>query len=263
MSIHSGAESRREDSDRDQFDRIARQYAKKDLFLSSSLARRSKLLLAMKSILETGGSLGTVVEIGCGVGASSKYLEGCYERYIGLDQSEEMIKAAVQQNEDNPRAEFVARNIKSQDLPSDVADVILSVGALHHMTDLDTVMDSLARIAKPGALLVTIEPHSANPLIQVMRRLRGVLDSGYSQGQVFFRESDLTQLFADHGIVDLSLEFHGFLSPPFAEVVLHPQFITSRLSRAAVSIDSWIHEHGSAWWKRFGFNIVITGRFAK
>ena len=252
----------REQADRDLFDRIARRYARKDVVASSSLARKSQLLTAIKPLLDESPNLGTVVDVGCGVGAPARYLTGHYERYIGVDQSEEMIEAAVAFNLDNPKAEFIARNIKSSDLQN-VADVVLSDGALHHITELDEAMDALVRIAKPGAFLVVREPQNGNPLLQAMRWMRGIVDPSYSREQVFFSEGDLRELCSNHGVTDISVEFQGFLSTPFAQVVIHPQFLSVPLSRAAISADRWLDAYLPGPLKKLSFNIVVVGRFKK
>ena len=251
----------REKGDRLLFNEIAGQYAKKDLALSSSLARESQLLSAVKPLLDQLPSLGTVVEIGCGVGAPAKYLEGHYDHYLGIDQSEEMIKAAALFNQGNSRAEFIASNIKSGDFPRNTADVILSIGALHHMTELADVLRSLSRIARPQAFLVVVEPQNSNPLIQAMRHIRGLVDRAYSRQQIFFSERDLIELLADRGITVLSVDFRGFLTPPFAQVVIQPQALSGPLSRFAVLADSWLDTHLPGSLKKLSFNIVITGRF--
>jgi SAM-dependent methyltransferase len=251
----------REASDRQLFDHIAGDYARKDLAPSSSRARESEILSAIQPLLDERPDLGTVVEIGCGVRAPAAYLNGHYERYVGIDQSEEMIKAAALFNQGNSRAEFIVSNIKSRDLPHNVADVVLSVGALHHMTHLEDVMDSLTRIAKPHALVVVIEPQDGNPLIQAMRFVRGVVDRAYSRQQVFFSERALLELLEDQGITVLSVDFQGFLTPPFAQVVIHPQVLSEPLSRLAILVDGWLGPRLPSFLKRLSFNVVITGRF--
>lgn len=254
---------RREQADRTLFNEIARHYAKKDLAPSSSLARKSQLLSAVAPVLKRTPSLGTVVEIGCGVGAPALYLNGHYEHYIGIDQSEGMIKAAREFNQNTPQTEFIAANVKSEDLPLNTADTILSVGALHHMTPLDDVMNSLNRIARPGALLVVVEPQNRNPLIQVMRWARGIIDPSYSQEQVFFSTEELKNLFTRHGITELKVDFQGFLTPPFAQVIIPPQVLTTPLSRLAISIEKWLHANMPKFLKQFSFNIVVIGRFTE
>ena len=252
-----------EQADRDLFDRIASHYARKDSVVSSSLARKSQLLFAIKPVLDELPTLGTIVEIGCGVGASAKYLAGHYERYIGIDQSKEMIKAARVFGQDNSRVEFIVASAKSKNLPQNIADVILSVGALHHMTQLDEAVESLVKIAKPGAFLVAREPQNGNPFVQMMRWMRGKVDSSYSRNQVFFSQQGLRDLFAKYGITDISVEFQGFLTPPFAEVVMYPQILIASLSRAAIKIDSWLNMHLPGFLRKLSFNIVVIGRFTK
>jgi SAM-dependent methyltransferase len=251
---------RRETEDRLLFNQIAGHYAVKDIVPSSSLARKSQLLTAVGPLLRERPSLGTVVEVGCGVGAPAKYLKGHYEHYLGIDQSEEMIKAARVFNQNNPRAEFIASNVKSEGLPRDAADTILSIGALHHMTQLEDVLRSLIRIAKPQAYLVVVEPQDGNPLVQAMRYVREIVDRAYSKQQIFFSERELRELLANEGIAVLSVDFQGFLTPPFAQVVIQPQAVSVALSRLAILADSWLDAHLPDVLKKLSFNIVITGR---
>jgi SAM-dependent methyltransferase len=253
----------REQADRTLFNEIARRYAKKDIAPSSSLARKSQLLSAIAPVLKRTTSLGTVVEIGCGVGAPALYLNGHYENYIGIDQSERMIKAARELNRNTHQTEFIAANVKSENLPPNTADTILSVGALHHMTPLDDVIDSLNRIARPGAFLVVIEPQNNNPLIQVMRWTRGIIDPSYSQEQVFFSTEELKNLFTRHGITELEVDFQGFLTPPFAQVIIPPQILTAHLVRLTIRSEKWLHANMPNFLKQFSFNIVVIGRFTE
>jgi len=250
----------REQADRELFDRIAGRYATKDIVLSSSLARQYQLLTAMRPVLDQAPNLGTILDVGCGVGAPARYLDGHYERYIGVDQSTAMIEAAVALNRGNPRAEFLARNIKSRDLPTNVADVVLSDGALHHITELDEALDALTRVAKPGAFLVVREPQNSNPILQGMRWIRGVVDSSYSREQIFFSERGLRDLLSRHGITNVEFDFQGFLSTPFAQVVVHPQSLAVPFSRMGILIDRWLDAHLPKRLKKLAFNITAIGR---
>jgi SAM-dependent methyltransferase len=98
------------------FDRIASRYATKDAVPSSSLPGKNQLLLVLKPLLDESLSLDTIVGIGCGVGAPARYLLEQYERYIGIDRSEEMLKAAIVFNQDNPWAQSIASSAKSRNL---------------------------------------------------------------------------------------------------------------------------------------------------
>lgn len=252
----------REQRDQQLFDQIAAHYARKDRVPSSAVARKTQLFFALQPLLAERANLGTVVEIGCGIGAPARYLHGYYERYIGIDHSPEMIRMAAVYNKGNPRAHFIAGNIKAIDLPH-TADLIFADGALHHMTNLDDVMAHLASIAKPGAFLVAREPQNGNPLIQALRRLRATVDSAYSEEQIYFSEAQIIELFQRHGLTDLRTDFQGFFIPPFAQVVINPQRLTTPLSCLAGHIDKWLQAHLSRTLKKLSFNIVAIGVFPK
>jgi len=253
----------RKDRDATLFDSIAGQYAKKDIARSSSIARKAQLLYAVGPVLKKRKTLGTIVDIGCGAGASASYLSGCFERYIGIDHSEKMIDAARALNKNVPGAEFVVSDAISAAIPANTADLILSIGALHHIEDLDTALGSIKKIAKPGAFFVAVEPQNSNPIIQSLRRIRQAVDKGYSREQVFFSEKRLKTLLAAHGITDLNAEYYGFLSPPLAQVILNPQAIFARVSLAAVRFDAWCAGHLPVFMGRFTFNIIMRGIFSK
>ena len=253
----------REERDQTLYDTFAQHQARKDMLPASSIARRSQLLSALGPILDQSPNLGTIVEIGCGVGAPAKFLQGSYERYIGLDHSTQMIGAARAFNAHNPRAEFIAANAKMMPFPPETADLILSIGALHHMSELDTVMQALIQIAKPGAWLVAREPQRANPAIQGLRWLRTRLDGSYSEEQIFFTQAELVQLFQHHDLHDLSIEYQGYLTPPFAQVVLSPQSLSAPLSRLADKADNWLHGRLPSPLKQLSFNLVVRAQFPK
>jgi len=124
-------------------------------------------------------------------------------------------------------------------------------------------MENLVKIAKPDADFVVIEPQNANPIIQSMRWLRGKIDKGYSEEQIFFSEEELTSLFSRHGLTDLKISYQGYLSTPFAQVVIPPQFITLPLSRLSIRIDEWLQNHLKWGLEKLSFNIIITGKFKK
>jgi ubiquinone/menaquinone biosynthesis C-methylase UbiE len=252
----------REHEDRLLFDRIAAKYARKDVAVSSALARKDQLLTAMRQAAdESVRRWGTIVDVGCGVGAPAHYLQGQYQEYVGIDQSAEMIEAAKIFNREISQARFLADNVKETRVPHHSADVILSIGALHHMTELDKVMESLVSIAKPGAKFVVIEPQNGNPLIQFMRGMRGLVDKGYSREQIFFSESELVDLFTRHGITQLKISYQGYFSTPFAQVIASSNGLLVALSRVSIRMDNWLQSHLRGPLQKLSFDIIITGVF--
>jgi SAM-dependent methyltransferase len=253
---------KRRERDRRLFDSIASAYGRKDVIPVSRIPREAMLMEALRPLLADGKNLGRILDIGCGVGAPAKFLHGSYSGYRGVDHSEKLIAAARDFNKENSRAQFLAADIG--DVPDDWggADLVLSLGALHHIADLDTVMGRLTELARPGGFLVVVEPQRGNPLIQVMRWVRCRLDPAYSRDQVFFSVRELLDLFGRHGVGDPSVQYVGFFSTPFAEVILRPAWLFLPLSRLATSVDRWLGRHLPSWLGWLSFKVVVRGRFA-
>lgn len=250
-----------QENDKALFDRIASQYARKDSIPSSREARAHQLEVAVAPILN-GAKIDTIVEIACGIGAAAQYLEGRYERYVGVDYSLELIRHAREFHRGRSQIEFIVKNVKeltSADLPP--ADVVLAVGALHHFTEIDRVLSAITSVAKSGGFFVAIEPQSGNPIVQLLRGIRKKLDSGYSVNQHFFTEKEVRELLGRHNFTDINIEFEGYFSPPFAQIPIPPQIITYPLSRLASALDRWCGEHLPRFLKRLSWNIIIRARF--
>lgn len=246
--------------DRALFNRISGEYARKDTVESSSLARRHRLFSAVGPLLERNGELGTIVQVGCGVGEPARYLDGRYKRYIGVDYAEAII-AVGRAVHGNQRALFIVANAKSLPLPDKIADTVFVLGALHHMRGLDAVISSLVQVAKPGANLVMMEPFRGNPVIQLMRFVRGLVDATYSREQRFFSRRELVELLSRHGFWDIEIGFQGYFSTPFAQVILPLGKLASALSRVGVGFDQWLDRHLPEPLRFIAWNIVVRARF--
>ena len=256
----AGARERR---DRDLFNRIAVGYARKDTVKSSSLARRYLLEEALAPLLTDAQDLGTVLDVGCGVGAPALHLRGRYRRYIGVDQSAELIAAARRFNAGNADATFIVGNAKEVDLVGRRVDLVLVLGALHHMTEPDRVIDRLVALAAPGARLVMVEPSSANPAVQALRLIRGLLDPAYSREQHFFARRELQHLVAHHGLAEVEVAYLGYLTPPFAQVVVPFDRLATRLSRLAVRLDATLHRRLPGPLRFLAWDLVVRARFPR
>lgn len=246
------------------FNRIAKSYAEKDIVKSSSCPRKYQLMFLVEPVLKKLLHIDTIVEIACGLGASSKYLAGNYRNYVGIDYSERLIEKARLFSKDNKRVKFIAANVKN--IPADqiqahCGDVILAVGALHHMTELDLVMKSLQGLAKPGAYFLAIEPSCGNPIVQAMRWIRGRVDASYSKEQKFFSKKELRQLLEASKLRDVEIVYQGFFTPPFAQIILHPQIISVPLSKLAVLLDKTLDKILPNSLKFLSWNIAIRARF--
>ncbi len=95
-----------------------------------------------------------------------------------------------------------------------------------------------------------------------MRWVRGRVDASYSREQVFFSARELGELCARHGVQEPSVQYVGFLSTPFAEVILKPEWIFLPVSRLATAADIWLGRHLPRWLGWMSFKVVVRGRFS-
>ena len=250
-----------ESKDKALFDRIAKKYASKDEVRSCSIPREFILKQAMAPLLKEGRRDHVIVDIACGIGAPAGYLKGKYRKYYGVDHSSEMIDIAREKYKDHDGVFFLNANVKESLRIDEKVDVILAVGALHHITELDKVFNSLKKIVSPGAVFVAIEPYGGNPVITLMRRLRMMFDKGYSSDQVFFKKRDITKILRDNGFRDIEVVHQGFFSPPFAQVILEPQVVTIGLARVAVFMDRVIEKYLNWLVGPLSWNIIVKAKF--
>jgi SAM-dependent methyltransferase len=252
----------RESRDRELFDEIAERYALKDTVEASRGPRRYQLSFALAPAWPRIRPDPTIVEIACGFGASAQYLAGRYRRYVGIDYSQQIIDAATASHRNLAgSAEFICANVKDADIGAGKADLVLAVGALHHMTSLDEVFASLRRIAAPSAMFVALEPYRGNPIVQSLRYLRGKIDKAYSDEQTYFSRRELEELCTRNGLLDASTELQGFLTPPFAQVLVKPYWLTGQGSKLAVAMDSLLDRHLPEPLRWLAWNVVLRARF--
>lgn len=254
-----------EQSEKTIFNTIAKEYGGKDSILSSQQVRVYQLNFVLKPLLKkTENNLGVLIDVACGIGAPARFLNGKYQKYIGIDQAARLIEEAKKFNEGNERAIFLATNVKeAPELFKEKADTILMMGALHHMTNLDEIFAALKKMAKPGANLVALEPQRRNPFLQLIRDLRKKIDPTYSRNQKFFKKEELEKIAKRNGLEEIRTEYQGFFSAPLAQVVLEPQFVFAPLSDLLIKLDLVLDKHWPSFLKPLSWNIALWAEFPK
>ena len=250
-----GDPTTREQRDRALFDRIAANYAAKDLRHSSREPRRQRL---ERTVRQCGGHLGHLLEVGCGVGFAAEYLAGGYESYTGVDHSAELVHFAKQYNGGENRT-FECASI-TDFAPQRTFDSILMIGVLHHLSEPVSVLKQLATLLSAEGSLFINEPQRGNPALSLLRLLRKELDPDYSRDQVEFSEIELRRLF-EHAGLSVEISPQGVLSTPFAEARVLPEAIWRPLARAATALDPWLEARlEGTWGRRLAWNLVAVAR---
>lgn len=95
---------------------------------------------------------GSVVDLGCGTGWMLKHLSAAHPAMTltGTDFSPAMLKIARQAA---PQAVLTEGDIEDADFTATLpkADIVLSLGILHHMADIDAHLRLLKQLGKNGA----------------------------------------------------------------------------------------------------------------
>ena len=233
----------------------------RDVYFPSMTCRRFQIRQAFR-LLDTKKTDLTILDVGCGIGAKSIYLNGFYKKYIGIDLSEGMIKVAREFCKKIKNADFLvsnAKEMKSLNIPP--PDIVLIDGALHHMTELNVVFNQIRSIVKPGTILIAIEPQSANKVIQLLRYLRMKIDKSYSKNQIFFSERDLREILKENKLREAKFFYTGFITPVFAQVPLRPEIVFRPIASLAIKIEKILHKFLKGPFKKLSWNIIAIARF--
>merc|ERR1712127_10146 len=108
--------------------------------------------------LETNAG-STVLDVGCGVGGTSRYLAkslGPDSQVTGITLSPNQVKRAtelaVEQGVDN--AKFTVMNALDMDFPDNSFDIVWACESGEHMPDKEAYINEMMRVLKPGGKFV-------------------------------------------------------------------------------------------------------------
>jgi SAM-dependent methyltransferase len=153
----------------------------------------------------------TILDVGCGGGEDAMILARLGAQVTGLDVSPGAIELAKQRaavNGVSNRTRFLCAPLGGS-LPESSFDVIWIDNVLHHVLgELENVMRSLLRAAKPGATIICIEPVNLNKALRKIRFLVPV-HTEVTPGERPLEKQDLAVLEAL--VPDLSRTHFNFL----------------------------------------------------
>lgn len=125
------------------------------------------LMPTIVELLLLHGGLGTLIDVGCGLGYLTEKLNNAGYEAEGVDISSASIEYASSRF---PNTRFT--NISVEDFAAQAHrrfDVCLANMVFHNVLDLDPCLHALSRLIRPGGLLVYSIPH---PLFWPLKRIR-------------------------------------------------------------------------------------------
>lgn len=100
-----------------------------------------------------------VLDLGCGNGRLYTVFADSGVSYLGLDNSEELIKIARERFKNNPEVKFDLADLAELSLPAANFDLVLAIAALHHLPDSylrRQILKQIFQTLKPGGRLVLL-----------------------------------------------------------------------------------------------------------
>jgi SAM-dependent methyltransferase len=251
-----GGSTERDARDKQLFDTVAVNYARKDQLPSAARARKLRLEQTVAQV--PAPPWGRILEAGCGAGYAAHYLQGRYATYVGFDHSTELVTIAESLN-GGPNRRFLVGDAKTITFEEKFHGLLM-IGILHHIADPLDALKNLVRQLRYGAWVAANEPQGANPLIRGARAIRKRLAKDYSDEQDQYRAEELRALFLDAGLEDVRLIPQGLFSTPFAEVAMPMQRVADIASRAACRADKWLEGTAVGRLRNASWNLIAVGK---
>jgi SAM-dependent methyltransferase len=150
---------------------------------------------------------GTAVDLGCGVGNLFRLAGDRFDRYIGVD--------VVRYPEVPDSLELVLHDLDQPriPLPDSCADVAMAVEVIPCLENPWALGRELARLVRPGGLVVVGIPNSLSVLSMLMLLRRGqfseVQDGAYPSTRTALVETDLRRVVTEAGLTDVEVHYSG------------------------------------------------------
>lgn len=156
--------------------------------------RKAEVLAALVGRHLPGDGRWTGVDVGCGIGAIEHHLTGVFAHLIGVEPSGPSVERAAAAL---PELEFRVGDGTALPLDDAVADVTFTVNVLHHVDPgaRDRVVAEMARVTRPGGLVVAFEHNPLNPLTRL-----SVARCEFDDGVELLRPREIRRRFTRAGL---------------------------------------------------------------
>jgi ubiquinone/menaquinone biosynthesis C-methylase UbiE len=146
----------------DVFERAAARYLenydRRDPEGAAFVVRRRRVIAMLERV-----SAGPVLDAGCGPAIMADAVRQRGLHYIGVDAAPAMIARACERYHDVDGVELGVADIASLPFERGYFGAVLCMGVLEYLDHAEAAVDEMARVARPGALLVMTLPNAASP----------------------------------------------------------------------------------------------------
>ena len=156
-----------------------------------------------------------ILDVGCSTGnCAATVVSMTDNRYVGIDIEPQYVERAARRY---PAGRFLSMDARQLSFPADHFDVILFVGALHHMDDglVKGCFEQLRRVLRPSGVVLCAEP------VFTKGKLLSNLLLRHDRGGFIREEACYRRLFDGFAVV--RQVFFGFSVHRFCSFVLKKQ----------------------------------------
>lgn len=197
---------------------------------------------------------GLVLDVGCGTGSAGGAVRRSGATVIGADLSLECLRIARRRLDGVVRAD--AAMLPFQDGAFDAA---VARGAFHHMADASAALAELARVLKPNAPALIVEPREFAWLEPLKHRLRRN-DPAFTEHHHAYTIADLRGLVGDALRVEETFTLHplGIMMAVGLDLLPLPAWLPKRpLARGLYALDQALDKTAL---RRGGHLVAIKAR---
>lgn len=167
---------------------------------------------------------GTLVDVGCGGARIHDELSGLFDRYVGLD--------LVAYPDAPPGVQRICADLE-QELPlrDAVADLAVAVETIEHLENPRALVRELARITRPGGLVLITTPNQLSALsflsLAFKRQFAAFQDVHYPAHRTALLEIDLRRIVTEAGLADARVHFSEHSRVPLTSLA-YPGWLARR-----------------------------------
>lgn len=203
-----------------------------------------------------GYPAGLALDLGCGTGTAGGGLKNSGMTVIGADLSPACLVQARR------RLDAVVRTTASH-LPfaDGIFDAVVCRGALHHVDDPRTALKEMARVMRPGARALFMDPREYAWLEPVKRVLRKD-DHSFSEGHRAFEPEEYAELIGGVFRLEKNTSFYPLtiLAAHGLDILPLPKFLPRRpLAQALLTADQKLTQTPLG---KFGHLLVVVAQKA-
>jgi len=178
---------------------------------------------------------GRILDIGCGDGSMSLPLLTSKNHLVLVDMSSSMLSVARSRipTELSDNVEIINEDFMTANLGSNSYDLVLCIGVLAHVDSPSALVDKIASLLAPGAILImesTDAAHPTNKVVTVYHKvLRTIRRSGYAFNLI--SSSEVVRMLENRCIKLSAIYRYSLLSFPGMD-----RFVPQRLLRAWIRV---------------------------